>query len=109
MHMFLAQVSDFEWERIALFSLSVAVFILGVVLGSIWVGTRLWRGYRGPARQLLAERFSRGEVSPEEYTQRLRLLDRSGYSDRRMAALALLLLLLGIAGSVVVASPLIDW
>jgi hypothetical protein len=107
--MFLAQVNDFGWERIALFSLSLAVFALGVALGAFWVGTRLWRGYRGPARQLLAERFARGEVSPEEYSQRLRLIDRSGYSDRRMAGLALLLLLLGIAGSVVVASPLIDW
>ncbi|HEX2088458.1 MAG TPA: hypothetical protein VHI54_00795 [Actinomycetota bacterium] len=109
MHMLLAQVSDFEWGRVALFSLSVGVFALGVVLGAVWVGTRLWRGYRGPARRLLAERFARGEVSPEEYSQRLRLIDRSGHSDRRMAVLALLLLLLGIAGSVVIASPLIEW
>ena len=109
MHTLFAQAGDFEWERVALFSLAAVVFALGVALGAIWVGTRLWRGYRGPARQLLAERFARGEVSPEEYSQRLRLLERSGYSDRRMAALALLLLLLGIAGSVVVASPLIDW
>ena len=109
MHSFLAQVSDFEWGRIALFCLAAVVFALGVALGAIWVGTRLWRGYRGPARQLLAERFARGEVAPEEYSERLRLLERSGYSDRRMAALALLLLLLGIAGCVVVASPLLDW
>jgi hypothetical protein len=109
MQMLLAQTSDFGWERVALFSLALCIFALGVALGAFWVGTRLWRGYRDPARRLLAERFARGEVSSEEYSQRLRLLDRSGHSDRRMAALALLLLLLGVAGSVVVASPLIDW
>lgn len=105
----IAQTNSFGWERIGLFTLAIVVFAIGVALGAFWVTTRLWRGYRGPARRLLAERLARGDIAPEEYSQRLRVLDRSAESDRLMAALAVMLVLIGLAGSVVVAAPLLNW
>ena len=97
------------WARVALFVLALVVFALGVALGAFWVATRLWRGYRGPARRLLAERLARGDIAAEEYSQRLRVLDRSAESDRRMAGLAVMLMIIGIGGSVLVASPILNW
>ncbi len=105
----LAQTGDFGWERIGLFVLALVVFAIGLALGAFWVTSRLWRGYRGPARRLLAERLARGDIAPEEFSQRLRVLDRSAESDRTMAGLSMLLMAVGLAGSIVVASPLLNW
>jgi putative membrane protein len=48
---------------------------LAVLVGVVWFLSRQWRKPRGGgldrAREILAERFARGELSSEEYRQRL--------------------------------------
>jgi putative membrane protein len=59
------------------------MWILPLVFFGILIGFGVWavrrfteRGPRSSARQILEERFARGEIDPEEFETRLRALER---------------------------------
>ena len=54
--------------------LIVLLFVLGMVGGLNWVGTRTLKRPKVDPEQLLRERFARGEISEEEYGRRLAIL-----------------------------------
>ena len=57
------------WPLVPLFWLLVFVIVLRFV---VWRGRGPWAGHRGPdARAILAERYARGEISHQEYRERL--------------------------------------
>ena len=53
----------------------------GVIIGLVWVGLRAFtrdgdrREPSRTAKDILAERFARGEIDADEYAERLRVLD----------------------------------
>lgn len=72
------------WGWLFLALLVIGIVVLAVVLVAVLAGGTGSRAARGPdqarpdrdrAREILAERYARGEVSTEEYQERLRILE----------------------------------
>jgi plastocyanin len=82
-----------------LFGISVLVLVAGLATG-IWLLVRpRQRGSRATA--VLAERFARGEVSADEYRERLSLLNESSTRGRsRVIPLTAALVTVGLIGTV---------
>lgn len=61
-------------------SVALGAVLLIVLLYRVFGGParRLGRGSRGAERRLLEERYARGEVTSEEYQERLRALGGGG-------------------------------
>ncbi len=65
----------FAWGWLWL-ALLLVVAIAALVVLIVWLATR--RGTPGagsPARRILEERLARGEISPEEFAERVRALE----------------------------------
>lgn len=76
----------------------LAVLALGIGV-AVWAVVSLRDGGRPPS--ILAERFARGELSPEEYRERLELLgDRSPGVRRLWTPIGVGLIALGLIGAV---------
>jgi plastocyanin len=87
----------------ALFGLFLAMLLVGVALGVWWFARWGDRGGRG--REILGERLARGEISPEDYSERLQVLGRGADKRRRAAGLfALAVALIGLVGALTVAA-----
>lgn len=57
------------WPLVPLFWILVCFFVLRLFF---WRGRGYWRGPGGPdARAILAERYARGEITNDEYRERL--------------------------------------
>jgi putative membrane protein len=67
------------------FGLLWVVLVWGVVAFFFWRRRRWWGGWRGGPRAsgeaVLGERYARGEITEEEYRERLRVL-KDGRADR---------------------------
>src|SRR6266542_186786 len=86
-----------------LFAGFLAVLVAGIALGAYGLA----RPGAGPgtAHDILAERLARGEISPEEYEQRLAVLGPGGGGISSAAKpLAVALVAAGLIGSLVVAA-----
>jgi plastocyanin len=90
-----------QWWMWVLFGLFSAMLIAGVALGIssfTRLGNRGGRGDRG--RGILGERLARGDISPEEYSERLQVLSLGGSKRRRAAGpFALAFALIGLVGA----------
>ena len=62
-----------EWWWLVVRGLMTVVWIVLVVLIVRWIFRPRWRGPSGMerARDILAERYARGEITADEYQQRL--------------------------------------
>jgi putative membrane protein len=56
------------------FGLLWIVFFWGVIAFVFWRRRRWWRGPRASGEAVLGERYARGEITEDEYRQRLRVL-----------------------------------
>lgn len=84
---------------LALLLVSLLVLLAGVLLG-VWalVGARR---SDGSASAILGERMARGEITTDEYKERLSVIQETSQSSRWRVPLAVSLVVLGIVGSVV--------
>lgn len=73
----LAADSD-HWWVIAPFFWALWLVVLALVVFVLVRGRRSCGASRGSAESILAERFARGELSPDEYRERLDALRRTG-------------------------------
>lgn len=82
-----------------LFAVSLLILLVGLVLG---FGLLLRPAQRSTHTEaMLSERFAQGEISSDEYRERLEILRASSSSDRpRAVGLALTLVAIGLVGSV---------
>jgi putative membrane protein len=79
MSVFMLLASGSSWGDHGWFWLWPLVPLLWLLLFFLFVRVFFWRGRRGPwvshrepdARAILAERYARGEISHEEYRERL--------------------------------------
>jgi putative membrane protein len=63
------------------FGLLWIVLIWGIVAFFFWRRRRWWGGPRASGQAALGERYARGEITEEEYRERLRVL-KGARSDR---------------------------
>jgi putative membrane protein len=56
------------------FGLFWIVLICGIVAFFFWRRRRWWGGPRASGQAVLGERYARGEITEEEYRERLRVL-----------------------------------
>jgi putative membrane protein len=70
----------------AAYGLVVLLVLVAAVVVVVVAMSRRTGGNRSPAtptaKELLAQRYARGEIDDDEYFQRLSLLDSTGASDR---------------------------
>jgi putative membrane protein len=65
------------------FGLLWIVLIWGAVAFFFWRRRRCWGGPRASGEAVLGERYARGEVTEDEYRERIRVLKDVGRTGRR--------------------------
>lgn len=79
----------------------LAILVVGLTFGLAQLSSR---HAPGRAREILDERLARGEIGPKEHTERWALLRQSSAHRSLFGPLALVLAVVGLAGTVVVAA-----
>lgn len=98
-----AASSSPHWWMWVLFGLFLAFLVGGIALGVWWLSRPADR--EGRARDILAERLARGDISPQEYSERLQLLGEVGHRRGHWAGpLALAFAVIGLVGALTTAA-----